>query len=297
MGARHVFLFFLIVLVLLGAYHYYYFIRSSGIVGIRVATTTSLYATGLLEYLAEKFCKKYSNVRLEFIAVGSGEALRRAEMGDVSMVFVHAPSLEKIYIDNGVLVAHRIIAYNYFVLVGPSSDPADIRDSENAIEAFIRLYRAGEAGRAVFVSRGDSSGTHIKELSLWRSANLNPRGRSWYRESGAGMGQTLIIANELGAYTLSDIGTFLKFKKKGRIPNLEVLYANSTELINIYSVYIVSSSSGSVRSYAELFANFIYENQNLIATYGVEEYGQPLFYPAKGLEEKLYSLWLKLAGG
>ncbi len=264
---------------------------------IRVATTTSLYATGLLEYLAKHFCEKYPHVRIDFIPVGSGEALRRAARGDVCMVFVHAPSLEREYVDKGILEEHKIIAYNYFVLVGPSQDPARVRGSKDAFEAFKKIYQAGERGKVIFVSRGDRSGTHIKELSLWEASNLNPHGRPWYRESGAGMGQTLIMANEMRAYTISDIGTFLKFKKEGRIPNLEILYTNSTELINIYSIYIVSSSSGDERKYAELFADFVYENQDLIARYGVDKYGQPLFYSARGKEETLYKIWLELAGG
>ncbi|HDI02424.1 MAG TPA: extracellular solute-binding protein [Ignisphaera sp.] len=264
---------------------------------IRVTTTTSLYATGLLEYLAQQFYKDHPNVKIDFIAVGSGEALRRAERGDACMVFVHAPSLEKKYIDRGILEKHRIIAYNYFIIVGPADDPAHIKNSTNAVEAFSRIYRAGEEGKAVFVSRGDNSGTHVKELSIWRTAGLDPHGRPWYRESGSGMAQTLVIANEMNAYTLSDIGTYLKLKVDRKIPNLEILYSNSTELINIYSIYIVSSCKGNERKYAEEFSRFVYEHQELISDYGVDRYGQPLFYAAKDREDELYKIWQELAKG
>ncbi|HIQ10355.1 MAG TPA: tungsten ABC transporter permease [Pyrodictium sp.] len=267
------------------------------IVRVRVTTTTSLYATGLLDYLADQFYREYPNVRIDFIAVGSGEALKRAAKGDACMVFVHAPSLEREYVEKGVLEQHRIIAYNFFVIVGPQDDPAGVRGAKSATEVFMKIYVAGEEGKATFVSRGDYSGTHVKELSIWRFASLDPRGRPWYRESGAGMAQTLVMANELRAYTLSDIGTYLKLKKDGKLPNLEILYANSTELINIYSVYIVKSCAGEERKYAELFADFIYNNQDLIGRYGVDKYGQPLFYPAKDKESDLYKIWLKLSRG
>ncbi|HIP85118.1 MAG TPA: tungsten ABC transporter permease [Pyrodictium sp.] len=267
------------------------------IVRVRVTTTTSLYATGLLDYLADQFYREYPNVRIDFIAVGSGEALKRAAKGDACMVFVHAPSLEREYVEKGVLEQHRIIAYNFFVIVGPQDDPAGVRGARSATEVFMKIYVAGEEGKATFVSRGDYSGTHVKELSIWRFASLDPRGRPWYRESGAGMAQTLVMANELRAYTLSDIGTYLKLKKDGKLPNLEILYANSTELINIYSVYIVKSCAGEERKYAELFADFVYNNQDLIGRYGVDKYGQPLFYPAKDKESDLYKIWLKLSRG
>ncbi len=264
---------------------------------VRVTTTTSLYATGLLDYLAAEFSKVHPGARIEFIAVGSGEALRRAANGDACMVFVHAPSLEKKYIEMGVLENGRIIAYNYFAIAGPGSDPAGVRGAESAVDAFRRIYQAGEEGRARFVSRGDNSGTHVKEMSIWRMAGLDPRGRSWYLESGQGMAQTLIMADELEAYTLTDTGTFLKLKREGRLPGLEILYTNSTELINIYSVYLVKGCSGEERRVAEMFQEFVYRNQELIARYGVDRYGRPLFYPAEGREDELRRIWEALAEG
>lgn len=267
-----------------------------GEVRVRISTTTSLYATGLLDYLASEFNKIYPSVKIDFIAVGTGAALKIAERGDACAVLVHAPDLERQYIETGVIEYGRIFAYNYFIIVGPSDDPAGVRNSSTAVEAFRKIYAAGEAGKAVFVSRGDMSGTHVKELSIWREAGLNPRGRPWYREAGAGMDQVLVMSNELRAYTLSDIGTYLKFKKEGRLPNIEQLFASGRDLINIYSGYLVRGCPSDIRPYAKAFLDFIYYNQDLIGRYGVAEYGAPLFYPASGREKELSCIWLEIAG-
>ena len=285
------------IMCLIGAFTYVIHIslQAGNVVRVTVTTTTSLYVTGLLDYLANEFRKQYPNVMIDFIAVGSGEALERAARGDACMVFVHAPSLERRYIDKGVITNHLIIAYNYFVIVGPEDDPVGIKYVSNVAEAFKRIYEAGEKGLALFVSRGDMSGTHVKELSIWNITGLNPQGRPWYRETGSGMGKTLVVANELRAYTLSDIGTYLMFKEEGRIPYLEILYMNDSMLINIYSIYIVKQCIGVERTYAEKFARFIYEHQDLIGRYGIDKYGQPLFYPAKEHEEKLYRIWSELS--
>ena len=262
-------------------------------VKIPATTTTSLYATGLLEALAEAYNADYGGVEFQFIPVGSGEALRRAAEGDACMVFVHAPSLEAKYIEDGVLENGVIFAYNYFIIVGPPGDPAGVRTAENAVEAFKRIYMAGEEGKAIFVSRGDNSGTHVKELSLWESAGLDPRGRPWYKETGSGMAETLMVASELEAYTLSDIGTFLKVSPQG----LETLYYNSTELINIYSAYVTYACTPEQRDEARAFLDWLIseEAQAIIESYGVKEYGQPLFYPAMGKQEELAQVWRMLS--
>ena len=274
-----------------------FLLNHGGVVRVKVTTTTSLYATGLLDYLASKFEEEHPGVRIDFIPVGSGEALRRAADGEACMVFVHAPSLEARYIREGVLEDHHIIAYNYFAIAGPGSDPAGVRGSGSAVEAFRRIYQAGEEGRARFISRGDNSGTHVRELMLWRLAGLDPHGKRWYLESGQGMAQTLVMADEMGAYTLTDTGTFLKLKKAGRLSRLEILYTNSSELINVYSVYLVSSCRGEERRAAEEFMKFVVSHQDLIAGYGVDEYGAPLFYPARGHEDMLERAWRILAEG
>ncbi len=266
---------------------------------LRVTTTTSLYATGLLDALAEEFQKEHPEVSIQFIAVGSGEALRRASLGDADAVTVHAPSLEKQYIEQGYLVDGGIFAYNYFVIVGPKDDPAGMK-GKDPIEAMRAIYQAGEEERAVFVSRGDNSGTHVKEMAMWSAAGLDPRGRPWYLEAGAGMSQTLMIANEKRAYTLSDIGTYLKFMEQ--LGELKVLADKGEALINIYSVYVVNPDrvQGVNSKLAKAFAEFLLseEAQEIIGNFGVSEFGRPLFYPARGDPTgELRAAWERIAGG
>ncbi len=269
-----------------------------GPVRVRITTTTSLYATGLLDYLGDRFKRDHPNVELDFIAVGSGEALRRAKQGDACMVLVHAPSLEKRYMEEGAITEGRIFAYNYFIIAGPPSDPARVREARSPVDAFRRIYEAGEKGEASFASRGDNSGTHVKELSVWRAAGLDPRGKTWYMETGSGMGATLLVANEKGAYVLSDIGTFLKYSRDGKVPDLTILFEGGDELLNIYSVYLVPSCTGEEARYARAFADFVVvDAQDLIAHYGVSKYGQPLFHPAKDRLDWLRERWQALAGG
>jgi len=257
---------------------------------LKVSTTTSLYDSGLLGALSSYF-KKESGTELQFLVVGSGQALRLAKDGAVCLTLVHAPSLEKKYSD--YLTDHIIFAYNYFVIVGPKDDPAGIRNSTDAVEAFKKIYEAGERGEATFVSRGDMSGTNVKELSLWKLAGLDPKGKEWYKSTGSGMAKTLIVANDLKAYTLSDISTFLKLKKEGKLDNLEILYSNSTELINVYSAYRVKGCNDPK---ALEFLKFLKgEGQEIIASYGKEEFGVPLFYPAEGKEAWLSQIWEELA--
>lgn len=273
-------------------------VPKGGPVRVRVTTTTSLYATGLLDYLAEHFKRSHPNVELEFIAVGSGEALRRAEKGDACMVLVHAPSLERTYLEKGVITGRHIFSYNYFIIAGPPSDPAHVRAAKSPVDAFKRIYEAGEMGKASFISRGDNSGTNVKELSVWSSTDLNPRGKPWYLETGSGMGSTLLVANEKNAYVLTDIGTFLKYKKEGKIPYLEALYEGGNELLNIYSAYLVSSCGGKEAENARAFIDFLTNQaQDLIAEYGVSEHGRPLFYPARGKLDWLRREWRSLAEG
>ena len=281
----------LAILIVLSLY-----LVQGGTIRIRVTTTTSLYATGLLEHLAYEFTRERDKVVFDFIPVGSGEALKRAARGDACMVFAHAPSLEAKYLASGDLVYGRIFAYNYFVIAGPESDPAEVRKAASAVEAFKNIYIAGEEGKAKFVSRGDNSGTHVKELSIWSRTGLDPRGKPWYLEVGSGMAQTLIVANEEEAYVFSDIGTFLKFKKEGKIPRLVVLYTNDTELINIYSVYLSKHCRGNEREIALAFIEFIAgEAQNLVEYYGVNEYGENLFSPARNKYDWLEEVWRELA--
>ncbi|MEO3993405.1 MAG: substrate-binding domain-containing protein [Desulfurococcaceae archaeon TW002] len=281
-------------LVIFFVFMYRVFLVSDQTIRVRISTTTSLYATGLLDYLASKFSSRYPETSIEFIAVGTGAALKLAEKKDVCAVLIHEPGLEKQYLEKGIIDDRKIFAYNYFVVVGPNEDPAGVSNSTDIVEAFRRIYSVGKAGKAFFISRGDKSGTHVKELSIWRSAGLSVERSTWRLSCGCGMSEALVIANELGAYTLSDLGTYLKLEKAGRLSKLRILYENKKDntTINIYSAYVVASCEGLERKYAEFFINFIYENQqDLISSFGVGEYREPLFYPAKNKELVLQELW------
>jgi len=264
---------------------------------LRITTTTSLYTTGLLDKLADAFKQKYPNVLVQFIPVGSGEALRRAAQGDADMVLSHAPNLERRYLNDGTLKTGRIFAYNYFIIVGPSNDPAGITGME-PLKAMAAIYTAGEEGKAKFVSRADNSGTHARELMLWSLAGVNPSGKSWYLELGSDMAQTLMVANEKGAYTLSDIGTYLKFSS--RLGELKPLIDKGDVLLNIYSVYVVNPVKVPAvnEKLAEAFMEFILseEGQRIIEEHGIAEYGKPFFNAAiGGPTEKLNDAWESMA--
>ncbi|MGQ9788772.1 MAG: substrate-binding domain-containing protein [Candidatus Hadarchaeaceae archaeon] len=246
-----------------------------------VSTTTSLYDTGLLDIIGEFYLTKF-NVRLDFIAAGTGQALEAARRGDADVVLVHAPQIENQFLSEGVVGARKIIAYNFFYIVGPIDDPARIKNT-SAAEALNKIAETG----SVWVSRGDNSGTNIKEKTLWKKAgiepSLDPSSYPWYVESGTGMGQTLIITDELEGYTLADAGTYLKFKIDGII-YLEVLIGTDKDLLNTYSAMVVNpNKNANVKfSLAVKFIEWLTseEGQNIIGEFGKEKYMVPLFYPA-----------------
>ena len=272
----------LLALIAVGAVIYQQYLTQGSQV-LRVATTTSLYATGLLDALGDAFRKSHPGAVVQFIAVGTGEALRRAEMGDADLVLVHAPALEAEYIAKGVLGEGVIFAYNYFMIVGPSEDPAHIA-GKDPVAAVREIYRAGELGYAVFVSRGDESGTHVREMTLWRLAGLEPDGKSWYLETGSGMAETLRVANERRAYTLTDVGTWLKLEKE--LKELQPLVAEGDILLNIYSAYIVNQNKNN--ELARLFMEFITseEGQEIIREF------LPMFRPiGQDTIEELRQRW------
>lgn len=253
---------------------------------IYMATTTSVKDTGLLDVLIPDFEKwaaaRGYNIEVRYSAVGTGQALAMAARGDVDVVIVHAPSLEREYLKNGTLKCRDVIAYNFFVVVGPRDDPAKIRGL-NATEAFKRIAQA----KAPFVSRGDKSGTHLKELSIWSQAigrQPDPQKDTWYISAGAGMGQTLLLANEKRAYTLSDTGTWLRYRDK--LPELDVLVEAAPDLINIYSFEIVKPSDAT-----KLMAQYM-------VTRGLEVIGNltvsgiPLFTPINKADPKAME-WIK----
>jgi tungstate transport system substrate-binding protein len=236
-----------------------------------LASTTSTEDSGLFGELLPAFTRAHPEYRIVVIAVGTGEALALGERGDADVVLVHAPAAESLFVARGHGTERREVMYNDFVLVGPPSDPAGVR----GLGALAALGRIAEAG-AFFASRGDDSGTHKRELSLWRALGATPAG-SWYLSAGQGMGEVLRIASERGAYTLTDRGTFLFL---GAQLGLEVVVEGDEELLNVYGVIPVA---GSPRlDGARVFMEWITgpEGQELIGRYGVERFGRPLFVPS-----------------
>ncbi len=198
---------------------------------IRLATTTSTENSGLLGFILPQFTEQTA-YHVHVIAVGTGKALRMGRDGDVDVIMVHAPSAEAKFVAEGHGVKRHSLMYNDFVIIGPARDPAAIRQAANAIEAMTRIANQS----ALFVSRGDDSGTHKKENSLWHNANHVTKA-SWYREAGQGMGKVIQIASELDAYTLADRGTWIAYQKKS---SLKLLYQGDPILHNPYGVIAVN---------------------------------------------------------
>jgi tungstate transport system substrate-binding protein len=242
-----------------------------------LSTTTSTQDSGLLDVLVPMFESK-AGYTVKTLSVGTGQALALAAKGEADVALVHAPTLEKKYVDEGKLLNRRLVMYNDFVIIGPAEDPAKIKGLTNAVEAVKKIG----ASQSRFVSRGDKSGTNILELALWKQAGVEPRG-AWYIESGQGMGQTLGIADDRRAYTLTDRATYLAFTKR---VNLPILVEKDRPLLNIYSVMEVNPANGPRvnTTGGKAFAEFILspETQAVIKTFGVAKYGQPLFVPIAG---------------
>jgi len=247
----------------------------SGPEDVILSTTTSVQDTGLLDVLVSKF-KDETGYNVKAIAVGTGQALAMGERGDADVMLVHAPSSEKKLIDNGTAIDRRLVAHNFFLMLGPKDDPAGAKTAASAVDALKAIYDSGSA----FISRGDDSGTNKKELSLWEKAELDPKDKPWYEEAGQGMSATLQIANQKDAYTLCDKATYL-FSKKNI--ELEVIVEDDPDFLNVYSVMLVNPDKFDMVNAdgAKAFADFLVsdEVQKLIGEFGVEEYGQPLFFP------------------
>ena len=245
-----------------------------------LSTTTSTQDSGLLDVLVPIF-EKQSAYPVKTVSVGTGQALALGAKGDADVVLVHAPSLERKYVADGKLRNRRLVMYNDFIIIGPKDDPAKIRSMKSATAALQAIADA----KAHFVSRGDKSGTHTLERALWKKVGIEPKG-SWYIEAGQGMGATLGIANERHAYTISDRGTYLAFKKRVTLP---VLLEGDRVLLNIYSVLEVNPSNGPRVNSAggQAFANFMVapETQKVIKAFGAKKFGQPLFVPVAGKKE------------
>jgi len=246
-----------------------------------LSTTTSTQDSGLLDVLVPLF-ERQTGYTVKTIAVGTGQALALAARGEADVVLAHAPALEKKYVAEGKMLDRRLVMYNDFVIIGPPEDPAKIKGTKKAADAMKAIAASGSR----FVSRGDNSGTHLLEKSLWRLAGVEPQG-AWYIEAGQGMGATLGIADDRKAYTLTDRGTFLAFQKRVRLP---ILLEGDKPLLNIYSVVKVDPGNGPRVNAAggAAFADFMVsaEVQKVIKTFGVDKYGQPLFVPVAGTKEE-----------
>jgi tungstate transport system substrate-binding protein len=214
--------------------------------------------------------------------VGTGQALALAARGEADVTLAHAPALEKKYVADGRMLNRRLVMYNDFVIVGPAADPAGISGGKKALDALKAIAATG----ARFVSRGDKSGTHTLESSLWKQAAITPTA-SWYIESGQGMGQTLGIAADRRAYTITDRATYLAFQKR---LDLRVLVEGDRPLLNIYSVMEVNPANGPRVNAAggQAFADFMVsaEVQEVIEAFGVDTYGRPLFVPIAGKRDE-----------
>lgn len=249
---------------------------------LTMATTTSTDNSGLLDELIPPFEEKF-DVRVDVVAVGTGAAIELGRNGDADIVFVHAREAEDEFVASGYGVNRRDVMYNDFVILGPPSDPADIKETETAVEAFQKIKEK----EAEFVSRGDDSGTNKKELSIWDSAEIDPEG-SWYLESGQGMGPSINMADELAAYILADRGTYLAYS--GDV-DLEIVNSGDPELFNPYGIIPINPAYHTHVNYqlAMAFTGYVtsQKGQQIINNY--MRYDEQLFYPsaikAEDLEE------------
>jgi len=247
-----------------------------------LATTTSTQDSGLLDVLLSVFEKK-TGYFVKTIAVGSDQAMAMGQKGEADVLLVHSPAAEKKFVTEGYGINRRLIMHNDFIIVGPSEDSAKIKGMKSSRESFKKIATA----KALFLSRSDKSGTHVKEMDIWKAAGINPEGEKWYQQTGLGMGQTLNVAAEKKGYTLADRGTYLALKKN---LNLDILVEGDAILLNIYHVIEVNPAKWPKVNVAgaKAFADFMVskETQDIIKTFGVEKFGSPLFFPDAGKREE-----------
>ena len=255
---------------------------------LKIATTSSLYDTGLLESIVDKFSEE-NNATVQIPShAGTGIAIAAGQKGDVDLLIVHDKAREVKFIQDEDGLERRCFAYNYFYIVGPEDDPAEIRGM-NATQAFKSIMEKGltDPDRIKFITRGDLSGTHSKEQSLWKTAGYNyslvNSSGPWYIDAGSPMGATLIMANEKSAYTLTDMSTFMAFQ--GNL-TLVPLIEGGDELLNVYTAIAINPEkhSGVNCALANEFIDYLVseEGQEIIGNYGEERYGQPLFFKGAG---------------
>ncbi|MFW9794277.1 MAG: substrate-binding domain-containing protein [Candidatus Thorarchaeota archaeon] len=278
--------FLLLVLISFGAGFVLNYLQVQNRETLVISTTTSLYDTGLLDEIKSVYEDSHPDILLAFISAGTGVAITHAKNGDADAILVHSPSQERLFMEQNYGVNRRIIAYNFFVIVGPSDDPANIMGM-NVTSALKQIYAYGHShNSSLWISRDDSSGTNTKEVALWTQAGFDYnilRENPWFLSSGTGMGTTLQVAGEIGLYVLSDIGTYLKYYSEN-LTTLQQLVSSDSTLINVYSVIAVNATrvDGVKFDLAMDFLDWLVSSdaQELIGDYGQSEYGQSLFIPA-----------------
>lgn len=248
---------------------------------IILATTTSTQDSGLLDVLIPMF-EEQTGYRVKTIAVGTGQALAMGEKGEADVLLTHAPASEKPLVESGAVTNYQLVMHNDFILVGPSSDPAKVKDLKSVADAFKAISETS----SIFVSRGDDSGTDKKEKGIWKDINI-PNEGSWYQETGQGMGQTLNIASQKEGYTLTDRATFLAQKDNLQ---LEIAVQGEKSLLNIYHVMQVNEEKFPKVNAdgAKAFVEFMIDSktQDIIGEFGMDEYGEPLFFKDAGKTEE-----------
>jgi tungstate transport system substrate-binding protein len=280
----------MLAVAIIGVFAYEQYLTSQKSIVV-LATTTSTYDSGLLDYLMPIFESKY-NTEVHIISVGTGQAIEMAKRGDVDLVLVHSRQLELEFVNSTYGIRRVVVMYNDFIIIGPTSDPARINGLVDATEAFRIIAEEGAKGNAVFISRSDKSGTNMLELSIWSRLEMTHSNKSqaWYLEASAGMGTVLRMANEKRAYTLTDRATWLSFKNQ--LTNLRVLVEGDMVLLNPYAIMLVNPEKYPQRNYKEALqlAKWMIseEGQNLIASFKKE--GETLFKPTARDFNKAYEL-------
>lgn len=267
------------LVVILGAL---FFFEPSHKQRLILATTTSTHDSGLLDVIVPEFERALLyQVSVQVVSVGSGQAITMGRTGNADVLLVHSRAAENLFVADGQGVLRCCVCYNDFIIVGPSTDPANVASSISAIDAFKRIASAGEKGTAVFISRGDQSGTNVKELAIWSAAGISPSGRSWYKESGTGMGNTLTMASQLQGYTLADRATWATMQSK---LGLKILRQGDKILLNPYGVIAVNPEKHPNVNFkmAKEFMYFLISVDGQIDIGNFMSQGEVLFHPIFG---------------